>query len=219
MTFRTGVPILLLALSACDLRDAPRPATTGETPPAALQGAGIAIERPADVRPTPPLPARFATVGRRAGREEVRAWDIDVNPTGASLPRGRGTYDAGAKLYVAQCAACHGAKGEGLPPFPRLIGAEPRDFSFAKDFRLHRTIGNYWPYATTLYDYINRAMPFNAPGSLEPDEVYSLVAYLLAENQVIERTAVMDRESLPRVRMPARNRFVPDNRAGGPTFK
>lgn len=219
MTLRTGVPILLLTLSACDLRDAPRPATAGGAPPAAQQGEGVVVERPASIRPTPPLPARFATVGRRARRDEVQAWDIDVNPTGASLPRGRGTYDAGAKLYVAQCAACHGAKGEGVPPFPRLIGAEPRDFSFARDFRLHRTIGNYWPYATTLYDYINRAMPFTAPGSLEPDEVYSLVAYLLAENQVIERTAVMDRESLPRVRMPARDRFVPDNRAGGATFK
>lgn len=213
MKTRFMVPAIALVLGACEVQETPRPPVSG----AAQQGGAIAL--PANVRPAPPLPARFATIGREASKEELRAWDIDVNPTGRALPRGRGTYDAGAKLYATQCAMCHGPKGEGIPPFPRLIGAEPRDFGFANDFKLVRTIGNYWPYATTLYDYINRAMPFNAPGTLKPDEVYSLVAYLLAENGIVDRTAVMDRERLLRVKMPARDRFVPDDRTGGPTFR
>jgi cytochrome c len=109
--------------------------------------------------------------------------------------------------------------GEGLATNPRLVGAEPRDFSFALDPKIPRTIGNYWPYATTLYDYINRAMPFNAPGSLPPDDVYGLVAFLLAENGVIGRRETMDATSLPKVHMPARGRFVQDDRAGGHTFR
>jgi len=202
-----------LGVTACEVRDTPRPASS-----AAQEGGGT-IPRPDDVRPTPLTPVRFAGIGRRATAQEVRAWDIDVNGAGKGLPAGRGTHAAGATLYARQCASCHGAKGEGMATFPRLVGAEPRDFSFVRDFRLHKTIGNYWPYATTLYDYINRAMPFTAPGTLKPDEVYSLVAYLLAENGVIDRTSVMDRESLPRVRMPARDRFVRDDRAGGPAFR
>jgi cytochrome c len=82
-----------------------------------------------------------------------------------------------------------------------------------------RTIGNYWPYATTLYDYINRAMPLNAPGSLKPDEVYSAVAYLLWRNEIIADTAAMNAQTLPRVVMPARDRFVQDNRHGGPEIR
>lgn len=204
--------VATLALSSCG----------GETPqtvPTSGGQQGVVIARPENVRPTPPMPSRFGSIGRSTTSAEVRAWNIDVNGSGVGLPSGRGTYDAGAKLFATQCAACHGPKGEGIAPFPRLIGAEPRDFSFARDFRLPRTIGNYWPYATTLYDYINRAMPFTAPGSLKPDDVYSLVAFLLSENQVIDRSVVMDRRSLPKVRMPARDRFVPDNRAGGARFR
>jgi S-disulfanyl-L-cysteine oxidoreductase SoxD len=167
----------------------------------------------------PAFPPSFG-LGRRATAAEIAAWDIDVNPTGASLPPGRGTYDAGKALFAGKCAACHGANGEGTPPlYPMLVNAEPRDFSFADDFRKTKTIGNYWPYATTLYDYINRAMPLTQPGSLRPDEIYSLVAYLLAENGVIGRDAVMDAKSLPAVRMPGRGHFVPDDRSGGPGFR
>ncbi|HEX5817943.1 MAG TPA: c-type cytochrome [Gemmatimonadales bacterium] len=165
------------------------------------------------------MPASFG-LGRAASEAEIKAWDIDVNPTGATLPAGRGTWAAGQTLYAEKCAACHGAKGEGMPPvYPKLIGADPRDFSFADDFKKTKTIGNYWPYATTLYDYINRAMPLTQPGSLQPDEVYALVAYLLAENQVIGKDAVMDATSLPAVVMPGRDHFVPDDRSGGPGFK
>jgi mono/diheme cytochrome c family protein len=167
----------------------------------------------------PELPPSFG-LGRAATAAEIKAWDIDVNPTGVALPAGRGTWEAGQRLYAERCASCHGAAGEGMHPvYPRLIGAEPRDFSFADDFTKPKTIGNYWPYATTLYDYINRAMPLTQPGSLAPDEVYALVAYLLAENEVIGKDAVMDATTLPAVRMPGRDRFVPDDRTGGPGFK
>jgi len=145
---------------------------------------------------------------------------IDANPSGAGLPPGRGTYARGAQVYAQQCASCHGPRGEGgIPPNPKLVGTEPRDFSFGNDPKLTKTIGNYWPYATTLYDYINRAMPFATPGSLAPAEVYAVVAYLLAENGIIAKSAVMDARSLPRVRMPARDRFIVDDRKGGPGFR
>ena len=165
------------------------------------------------------LPARFRTIGRAASNTEIRAWDIDVNPTGAGLPAGRGTYTRGAQVYAQQCASCHGAKGEGIAPNPKLIGPDPRDFSFASDAKIARTIGNYWPYATTLYDYVNRAMPFATPGSLPPSDVYSVVAYLLAENGVIDKQMIIDAQSLPRVRMPSRDRFVLDDRKGGAGFR
>ena len=166
------------------------------------------------------LSTRYRGVGRPPTTAEVARWNIDANDEGAGLPSGRGTYQRGAELFASRCAACHGQRGEGLPPFPRLIGAEPRDsFPFGHDPRLVKTIGNYWPYATTVYDYVNRAMPFNAPGSLTPDETYSIVAFLLAENGIISRETVVDARSLPRVRMPAHDRFVRDNRTGGPIVR
>ena len=157
--------------------------------------------------------------GRPATTEEIRAWDSDVMPDGTGLPPGSGTPSQGAEIYGRKCAACHGRTGvEG--PFDRLVGREPRQgFPFGRDPRLVRTVGNYWPYATTLYDYLNRAMPLTAPGSLKPDEVYGLVAFLLWRNEIITDTAVMDAQTLPRVPMPARDRFVVDNRRGGPDVR
>ena len=162
---------------------------------------------------------RFATIGRDAQPAEVKAWDIDANPTGAGLPAGEGTYARGTAVYAQQCAVCHGAKGEGVLPNTRLVGADPADFTFALDAKQPKTIGNYWPYATTLYDYINRAMPFGAPGTLPPSDVYSVVAYLLAENGIVAKTDVMNAQTLPNVRMPARDRFFVDDRKGGSGFK
>lgn len=204
--------IAATVLTACELRDVPRPT---QTPPATQQG----ITRPQEVRPTPVTPARFEGVGRAATAAEIRAWNIDVNAAGVGLPAGRGAWASGARVYASQCAVCHGAKGEGIPPNPRLVGAHPTDFGFGKDPKLVKTVGNYWPHATTLYDYINRAMPFHAPGTLRPDDVYGVVAWLLAENGVISRTDVMDARTLPAVRMPARDRFVRDDRVGGATFR
>lgn len=164
------------------------------------------------------LPARFE-VGRPATTQEVAAWNVDVNPRGEGLPPGSGTAVAGAAVYAAKCASCHGAKGEGIPPNPRLVGREPRDFSFATDLAAVKTVGNYWPYATTLYDYIRRAMPQTAPGSLTPDETYAVIAWILAENEVVPRNQALDATTLPKVVMPARDRFVPDDRTGGAGFR
>lgn len=186
-------------------------------------GVAGSVRRPADVRPTAEPPARYG-VGRPAAAAEVAAWDLDVNPRGAGLPAGRGTHATGAPVYAAKCASCHGARGEGTgagaTAVPRLVGRDPRaGFPFGRDLKYVRTVGNYWPYATTVYDYLRRAMPLDAPGSLRPDELYGLTAFLLAENEVIPRDQVMDARSLPRVRMPARDHFVPDDRSGGPGFR
>ena len=202
----------MTTLFACELRDVPRPTQTASS-------TQHGVTRPQSVRPTPVTPARFPGIGRAATDAEVRGWDIDVNPAGVGLPAGRGTWASGAPVYAAQCAVCHGTRGEGMGAYPRLVGAEPKNFGFGKDPKLVKTVGNYWPYATTLYDYINRAMPFNTPGSLRPDEVYGVVAWLLAENGVIARDAVIDARTLPAVRMPARDRFIRDDRTGGATFR
>jgi S-disulfanyl-L-cysteine oxidoreductase SoxD len=171
------------------------------------------------VQPAPALPARF-DIGRAASAEEVAAWNLDVNPKGEGLPPGSGTADAGAAVYAAKCASCHGPKGEGgIPPNPKLVGREPRNFTFADSAGYTKTVGNYWPYATTLYDYIRRAMPQTAPGTLTAGETYSVIAWLLAENEIIPRDHVIDATSLPKVVMPSRDRFVLDDRKGGAGFK
>lgn len=151
-------------------------------------------------------------IGRPATPAEIAAWDIDIGPDGAGLPPGRGTAAEGASIYAARCAGCHGKTGrEG--PNDVLVGRVAGDaFPFARDPKLPHTIGNYWPYATTVFDYIRRAMPPDAPGSLTDNEVYALVAVLLAWNAVVPENAVMDAATLPKVRMPARDRFVPDTR-------
>ena len=158
-------------------------------------------------------------IGRPATPDEIRALDIDAAPDGHGLPEGRGTAAEGAPVYSAKCASCHGARGEGGLA-DRLVGLnEGGSFAFATDGRLIRTVGSYWPYATTLYDYTFRAMPFPQPGTLTPDETYSIVAYVLLLNGLIGEDAVMDRTSLPRVAMPAHDHFVPDNRKGGPVVR
>ena len=118
-----------------------------------------------------------------------------------------------------EMASCHGATGQGGSA-DRLVDRETgKNWDFATNPKLVKTVGNYWPYATTLYDYTQRAMPFMQPGTLTPDETYSLVAYILALNKIVPDDAVMDAKTLPAVRMPARDRFVIDNRAGGKVVK
>jgi cytochrome c len=155
-------------------------------------------------------------IGRAATPEEIRAIDIDVMPDGRGLPAGRGSVAEGAATYKSKCASCHGASGEGGTA-ERLVGRDiGKNFDFAMDARLPKTIGSYWPYATTLYDYTARSMPFTQPGTLTANETYGLVAYLLFLNQILPDDAVMDAQSLPKVKMPARDRFVPDKRKAGP---
>jgi mono/diheme cytochrome c family protein len=158
-------------------------------------------------------PASFG-FGRPATPSEIAAWDIDVRPDGAGLPPGRGTPTDGSPVYAARCASCHGKTGkEG--PNDILVGRVPDDaFPFGRDPRVPKTIGSYWPYATTVFDYVRRAMPADVPGSLTDNEVYGITAYLLYLNGLIPSGAVIDASSLPKVMMPARDRFVPDPRGG-----
>jgi len=163
--------------------------------------------------PQSKTPERFG-IGRAATPEEIAAWDIDVRPDGVGLPPGQGTPGDGTTIYAAKCSACHGKSGrEG--PNDRLVGRLPNDaFPFGREASVPHTIGNYWPYATTVFDYIRRAMPPDAPGSLKDNEVYALTAYLLYLNDLVPLDATIDATSLPKVKMPARDRFVPDPRGG-----
>ena len=148
-------------------------------------------------------------VGRTPTAEEIRAWDISIGPTGEELPPGRGTVREGAQLYRAKgCAGCHGASAvDGKAPILKSK-APPNTDVWARG----RILPLRAPHATTVWDYINRAMPFNAPQSLTPDEVYSVIAWLLFQNQIIAEDAVIDARTLPKVEMPNRNGFVPDPR-------
>jgi cytochrome c len=145
------------------------------------------------------------SIGERARPEQIRAWDIDVRADGAGLPAGSGSVLQGQALYQQHCLACHGDKGVGGTA-PRLVGGRGTLTGKAPVL----TVGSYWPYATTLYDYINRAMPLDKPQSLKPDEVYALSAYILNQNGIIKADAVLDATSLPKVEMPNRNGFRPD---------
>jgi S-disulfanyl-L-cysteine oxidoreductase SoxD len=159
-------------------------------------------------------PRQF-NLGRPATAAEIAAVDIDASPSGAGLPAGSGSAEQGAKVYAANCAPCHGENGEGKPPaYPQLLGGPKGAFNFASDYKIPRTIGNYWPYATTLFDYIRRAMPLSAPGSLTPEQTYAVTAYLLSREGVIPATATLDARSLTAVQMPALSHFVKDDRRG-----
>jgi hypothetical protein len=176
---------------------------------ALLAAAGLTAGVTHAQKPAEP-PPRFG-VGRPATPAEIAALDIDIGPDGKGLPPGRGTAAEGAITYAAKCASCHGKSGtEG--PNDVLVGRGAFPSGSVTDAR--RTIGNYWPYATTVFDYIRRAMPTTAPGSLKDDEVYGLVAFLLAANAIVPADAVMDAATLPKVVMPARDKFVIDPRGG-----
>jgi cytochrome c len=142
--------------------------------------------------------------GARATPEQIAGWDIDARADGFGLPDGKGTVAQGEEIYVLQCAACHGTFGEGEGRYPKLIGGEG---TLTGD-RPEPTVGSYWPFAPTLWDYINRAMPFQAPRSLSAVEVYALTAYVLNLNNIVPNDFVADRTSLPKVQMPNRERFI-----------
>jgi mono/diheme cytochrome c family protein len=154
-------------------------------------------------------PAQFA-FGAEATEDRIAAWDIDVRPDGRGLPSGSGSVADGREVFMIHCVACHGPTGtEG--PNDRLVNSEQWDA-----YPTGRAVGNYWPYATTLYDYIRKAMPQLTPGILTHDQVYAVVAWILYMNEIVPEDAVMDAESLPAVVMPARDKFVVDDRVGGP---
>jgi cytochrome c len=146
-------------------------------------------------------------VGRTPSPEEIRQWDSSVAPDGTGLPEGRGTAAQGREVYSNRCSKCHGAKGEGGDSVA-LVGGQ----GTLKSPKPLRTVGSYWPNSTTIWDYVNRAMPFKNPGVLSHDQVYAVTAYLLFMNGIIAESAVMDAHSLPKVQMPNRNGFVSDPR-------
>lgn len=146
-------------------------------------------------------------LGRTPTAAEIQAWDIAIGPDGKELPSGQGTVREGAMLYREKCTMCHGENGsEG--PQDVLVGGQG-SLATAKPLR---TIGSFWPYATTIYDYLYRAMPFYAPGSLPPHEVYALTAYLLFRNGIVGEDDVINAQTLPKITMPNREGFRPDPR-------
>ncbi|MBI2815586.1 MAG: cytochrome c [Acidobacteria bacterium] len=145
-------------------------------------------------------------LGRTPTAEEIRAWDIAIGPHGKELPPGSGTAKEGAKIYAQRCAVCHGQTAEGGAARSLVGGIGTLNTSNPVP-----TVGSFWPYATTVWDYINRAMPPPPmqPGVLSADEVYSVTAFLLYRNGIIQENDVLDAKSLPKIQMPNRNGFVP----------
>jgi cytochrome c len=147
-------------------------------------------------------------LGRPASTADFAKHDYLVGPKGTGLPKGRGTAAQGRPIYMQSCAACHGARGEGTNDYPALVGGQ----SSLKSDKPLPTVGSYWPYATTVWDYVNRAMPYQTPGTLKPDEVYALTAYLLLMNGIVSPDFELNERTLPALKMPNRDGFVPDPR-------
>jgi len=152
----------------------------------------------------PTAPVQRFNLGATPTAEQLRGWDIDVRADGAGLPPGSGSVAQGQAIYQARCLACHGVNGE-KGPAPRLAGGQGTLATKSPVL----TVGSYWPYATTLYDYIHRAMPQDSPQSLTPNEVYAVTAYTLHLNGIVKADAVLDAQSLAAIRMPNRDGFRP----------
>src|SRR5260370_26679529 len=150
-------------------------------------------------------PGKPPAFGAAVSAKEVARWDVSIPPSGAGLPKGGGSARQGLKVYEEKCQSCHGAKGVGKPADPlaggvgSLAGKTPQ-----------RTVGSYWPYATTLFDYVRRAMPITNPPSLTDDEVYPVSAYVLFLNGIVGEDAIMNAQTLPQVKMPNRDGFLSD---------
>jgi mono/diheme cytochrome c family protein len=158
----------------------------------------------------------FFGFGKPATPQEIAVLDIDIRPDGKGLPDGQGDANKGKVLYLAKCVACHGNNDTDLS---KVKLAAPILVSDTAAKSKPKTIGNYWPYATTLFDYLRRAMPYNAPGTLTDNEVYSITAYLLSANKIIKQTQVLNAKNLPTIIMPAKKLFIMDDRKGGRDVK
>jgi cytochrome c len=143
--------------------------------------------------------------GRSATPDEITLWDIDVRHDGKGLPQGGGTVAQGKQVFAENCSACHGDNGVGGIK-DRLVGGQG---TLASAMPV-KTVGSFWPYATTLFDYIHRAMPYQAPGSLSIDDTYAVAAYILNLNGILPAEGKLDDRSLPQVRMPNRDGFIPE---------
>jgi len=147
-------------------------------------------------------------LGREVTEADIVRWNIDASPDNGGLPPGRGGVAEGRKIYDRVCAVCHGGQGEGVPPSPRLAGGAG-SLATAKPVQ---TIGSFWPYSVTVFDYVRRAMPFPDPGSLSDDQVYAVTAYLLHLNGIVPADTDLDGPSLAAIRMPNRSGFIRDDR-------
>jgi S-disulfanyl-L-cysteine oxidoreductase SoxD len=153
---------------------------------------------------TPALAAETPRLGQPVAPAELAPWDISIGPDGVGLPQGQGTAAQGAAVYAAKCQACHGEKGAGRPNDALAGGVG----TLAGDRPPVKTVGSYWPYATTLFDYVRRAMPLQNPLSLSNDEVYAVSAYVLFVNGIIGEDTQINAQTLPQVKMPNRDGFV-----------
>src|ERR1700689_4688803 len=148
--------------------------------------------------------AESPDLGQAVNPEEIASWDISIGPDGSGLPPGGGTPQQGERVYLAKCLACHGEKVSGKPS-DQLVGGQG---SLGPGQAPVKTVGSFWPYATTVFDYVRRAMPLNESKSLRDDEVYAVVAYILWLNGVIGENDTLDAQTLPAVRMPNRDGFI-----------
>jgi S-disulfanyl-L-cysteine oxidoreductase SoxD len=151
---------------------------------------------------TPVNDAGHVRLGQPISEANLQGWDLIVEPDGGGLPSGSGTAAQGQLVYDQQCAACHGQQGEGVPGVPKLVGGSTTSTP------PNLTVGSYWPYASTVFDYVRRAMPPTTPKSLSNDEVYQVVAYLLSMNGIVEDDFVLDKNSFREVQMPNRDGFI-----------
>ena len=155
------------------------------------------------------LAQRAYNVGRPATDEDIRGLGYLISPGGKGLPEGKGTAKEGGELFTKQCAACHGKTGEGGVADQLVMGSPGNPKKGVYTDKDRHPIG-FWAYSTTVWDYINRAMPANRGGTLKPDEVYAVTAFLLYKNGIVQESDVLDAQSLPKIQMPNRNNFVPE---------
>ena len=153
-------------------------------------------------------PRKPLSLGREAKAEELKAWDIDIRPDGLGLPVGQGSVKQGEEIFINQCAACHGEFGEGVGRWPALAGGRGTLEKENPD----KTIGSFWPYSTTVFDYIRRTMPFGNAQSLSPDEVYAVTAFLLYINDIVNVDFVLSKDNLADLSMPNAAGFDDDDR-------
>ena len=186
--------------------DIPAPVRGAFVQPAQAQEAA---EPAAEVATPASAPAGGFNLGRDALPEEIAAWDIDIRPDGLGLPVGSGDVFTGEEVFVEKCAACHGDFGEAVGRWPQLAGGQG---TLANRDPV-KTIGSYWPYLSTVYDYVNRAMPFGEAQSLEPDEIYAITAYLLYVNDIVDEDFTLSSDNFLEVEMPNADNFFMDDRA------
>jgi mono/diheme cytochrome c family protein len=182
---------------------------------AILLAAALAALAASDAASAQGYPSKF-DFGATPSEQDIARIAIAIGADGKGLPVGKGDYATGKKVYEANCAACHGANLQGVPGLPDMPSGPALRLTGGRGSLTTKnpvmTVESYWPYATTLFDYVRRAMPFQAPGSLTADEIYAVSAYILAEGNVIDKATVLDAQSLPGVQMPNRDGFIPDPR-------